>query len=85
MDKIRNYVCKCSKGDWFVLYQLSKNLNRPFFMEFLITLSRTVDPETPTKEEMGEDEGDGIVDMMLQPALTTYESKEEKKSEDEED
>ena len=25
-------------GDWFVLYQLSKNLNKPFFMEFLSKL-----------------------------------------------
>ena len=46
MDKVRNYIYKCSRGDWFVLYQLSKNLNRPFFMEFLVKLSRSVDPET---------------------------------------
>ena len=37
--KIENYLNKCSLGDWFVLYQLSKNLNRPFFMDFLTTLS----------------------------------------------
>ncbi len=36
MDKVHNYICKCSRGDWFVLYQLSKNLNRPFFMDFLV-------------------------------------------------
>ena len=45
MDKVRNYIYKCSRGDWFVLYQLSKNLNRPFFMDFLVTLSHKVDPE----------------------------------------
>lgn len=76
MDKVRNYIYKCSRGDWFVLYQLSKNLNRPFFMEFLVALVRTVDPESPAKDG---DEGDGIMDMMLQPALKTYESKEEDK------
>ena len=37
--KIENYLNNCSLGDWFVLYQLSKNLNRPFFMDFLTTLS----------------------------------------------
>jgi hypothetical protein len=37
MEKIHNYVYKCSRGDWFVLYQLSKNLNRPFFMDFLVS------------------------------------------------
>lgn len=55
-DKIRNYICKCSRGDWFVLYQLSKNLNRVFFMDFLVTLARTVDPESPARDEQG-DEG----------------------------
>merc|ERR1719195_1297194 len=37
--KIENYLNNCKLGDWFVLYQLSKNLNRPFFMDFLTTLS----------------------------------------------
>ena len=32
---IQTYVYKCSRGNWFVLYQLSKNLNQPFFMDFL--------------------------------------------------
>ena len=39
--KVKNYIKRCSRGDWFVLYQLSKNLNRPFFMEFLVTLAKT--------------------------------------------
>jgi len=37
--KIEEYIKQCKMGDWFVLYQLSKNLNRPFFMEFLTKLS----------------------------------------------
>ena len=81
MDKVRNYIYKCSRGDWFVLYQLSKNLNRPFFMEFLVKLSRSVDPET--RPEKHEDEGDGFFDMMLKPTLTTYESGKEGGGEDE--
>ena len=62
MDKVRNYVCKCSKGDWFVLYQLSKNLNRVFFMDFLVTLSRTVDPESPANDDI--DEGIYLLTLM---------------------
>jgi len=39
MVKIEHFVSQCKLGDWFVLYQLSKNLNRPFFMDFLTHLS----------------------------------------------
>jgi hypothetical protein len=45
MAKIRAYIEECSRGDWFVLYQLSKNLNRPFFMDFLITLAKILEQE----------------------------------------
>lgn len=45
MNKIRAYIGECSRGDWFVLYQLSKNLNRPFFMDFLSTLARLSEAE----------------------------------------
>merc|ERR1712107_31758 len=37
--KIETFISSCKLGDWFVLYQLSKNLNRPFFMDFLENLS----------------------------------------------
>ena len=36
-------------GDWFVLYQMSKNLNRRFFAEFITVLALTVNPD-PTIE-----------------------------------
>ena len=39
MEKIRAFIVECKLGDWFVLYQMSKNLNRPFFMDFLTCLS----------------------------------------------
>ena len=41
VKKMRTYIELCSRGDWFVLYQLSKNVNRPLFMDFLFTLART--------------------------------------------
>jgi len=37
--KIEHFLSECKLGDWFVLYQLSKNLNRPFFMDFITHLS----------------------------------------------
>merc|ERR1719153_1524250 len=37
-DLIQAYIKSIPRGDWFVLYQLSKNLYRPFFMDFLTTL-----------------------------------------------
>ena len=66
MDKIKNYLTKCSKGDWFILYQLSKNLNRVFFMDFLTTLARTVDPESPARDNEG-DEGTRNLTILYIP------------------
>ena len=39
---IQHYVATCSIGDWFVLYQMSKNMNKRFFAEFLALLSLKV-------------------------------------------
>ena len=59
---------------------MSKNLNRPFFMDFLTTLSRVIEQQKSNPDSMANlDEGDGIMDMMLKPTLQTYESKEGKK------
>ena len=42
----------------FVLYQLSKNLNRPFFMDFLTQLSiRYTEKSAVLDEEDPEDQG----------------------------
>ena len=48
---IQHYVHNCSIGDWFVLYQMSKNLNGRFFAEFLAVLATTVDPDPTIEEE----------------------------------
>ena len=32
---VKSYVTTCSVGNWFVLYQMSRNMNRRFFAEFL--------------------------------------------------
>ena len=42
---IKHYILDCSIGDWFVLYQMSKNLNKRYFAEFISLLAMTVDPD----------------------------------------
>merc|ERR1719244_2048809 len=56
ISRIESYLKDAKLGDWFVLYQLSKNLNRPFFMDFLTQLSvahatATSCPDTDSDEE----------------------------------
>jgi len=42
---IQHYIHFCSIGDWFILYQMSKNMNKRFLAEFLALLAMTVDPD----------------------------------------
>jgi len=42
---IKHYVRNCSLGDWFVLYQMSRNMNSRFFAEFIALLSLRVNPD----------------------------------------
>ena len=48
---IMHYVMNCSIGDWFVLYQMSKNLNKRYFAEFLALVAMTVDPDPSIEAE----------------------------------
>ena len=43
MKHVRHYTKHCSIGDWFVLYQMSRNMNTRFFAEFLTVLSKRLD------------------------------------------
>ena len=46
----------------------------------------TVDPNPdPDPEDGYMDRGDGVLDLMLKPTLTTYESKEDAKDKDDDD
>merc|ERR1712032_1533257 len=54
-------------GDFFVLYQLGKNLNRYFFVEFVTRLSDLEEREGAAVKG-DEDEGDTIIDMFIKPA-----------------
>jgi len=42
---IQHYILNCSIGDWFVLYQMNKNMNKRFFAEFLALLSIKINPD----------------------------------------
>ena len=46
---VKHYITKkCSIGDWFVLYQMSRNMNQRFFAEFLALLAkRAMEPSAP--------------------------------------
>ena len=51
LKHIQHYIVNCSIGDWFVLYQMSKNLNKRYFAEFLALVSMTVDPDPNIEAE----------------------------------
>ena len=38
--KVKKYLAECSVGDWFVLYQMSKNMNKRLFFDFLTSLAQ---------------------------------------------
>lgn len=48
---IKHYLIHCSIGDWYVLYQMSKNLNKRFFAEYLTVLALTIDPDPSIENE----------------------------------
>ena len=50
-QQIEHYVTNCSIGDWFVLYQMNKNMNKRFFAEFLAALSLKVNPEADDMDD----------------------------------
>ena len=79
--KIENYLNKCSLGDWFVLYQLSKNLNRPFFMDFLTTLSNKFAHGHLCDAEDPDDDTGPLLNQMnnyLEPSVKCKSAEEDK-------
>ena len=74
--RIRHYIYTCSQGDWFVLYQLSKNVNRPFFMDFLGNLSKRQIPSPAINMEVIHPREE-LLNMMLRPSLAEYQSTED--------
>jgi len=74
-ESIQSFLLECKVGDWFVLYQLSKNLNRQFFVDFLTAVTRRLAEEGETGQlQEDEDSGDDLMAMLLKPSFTTQES-----------
>merc|ERR1711974_332864 len=82
-EPIKAFVKAAKLGDWFVLYQMSKNLNRSFFMDFLGQVSLRFVNEVEESDE-DNDAGDNLMSMLLKPCYTAQESKEGANVEDEE-
>ena len=41
-EKLKIFVMNIGHGDWFVLYQMSKNLDHKFFVDFIVRLSTKI-------------------------------------------
>ena len=39
---VKDFIRRSAIGDWFVLYQMSKNLNQSLFFQFLVNLAQPV-------------------------------------------
>jgi len=71
LDSLEIYIRAIKIGDWFVLYQMSKNLNRRFFYDFLLALAKEyeVNPdaiETPFIIDMPDHAGDDGPPPLMQ-------------------
>jgi len=75
LTKIESFITQCTLGDWFVLYQLSKNLNRPFFMDFLTHLSVKYDDEYLDSDDDEKPLMNQMEGLLKQSNLTVSQSK----------
>ncbi len=84
---IQHYVHNCSIGDWFVLYQMSKNLNKRYFAEFLALLAMTVDPDPNIEHEEPEIylSPEDIEKLRASGSSSSNESKKNKDGSDDDD
>ena len=58
--KLQNYICfGCDVGDWFVLYQISKNMDKRFFRELVKKLAE--DFKNTPQGDRATGKGTGIV------------------------
>ncbi|XP_023336670.1 innexin inx2 [Eurytemora carolleeae] len=69
-DNIQNYIEKCALGDWFVLYQLSKNFHRTFFVDFVTELS-FLDEDTEEEKDI-----DDAVSLLIRPSYSAQVSED---------
>ena len=72
LDMLERYIRTIKIGDWFVLYQMSKNLNRRFFYDFLLELAKEYEANPNVIEEgpdhfINVDEPDGGSEIPTSP------------------
>ena len=51
LDRIKYYLLNCSIGNWYILYQISKNINPRLFAEFITVLAETINPDPTIENE----------------------------------
>ena len=51
INRIKYFLLNCSIGNWYVLYQMSKNINPRLFIEFLTVLAETINPDPTIENE----------------------------------
>ena len=77
---LREYITSVKIGDWFVLYQMSKNLNRRFFYDFLINLAKehqcSRKRQLISQAESGETGGLDEPDLAMKTASKSHENME---------
>ena len=57
---IKTVMANCYIGDWFVLYQISKNVNMYFFRAFMTELQHDLKPKSGNFENNKEDKNKKI-------------------------
>ena len=57
---IKTVMANCYIGDWFVLYQISKNVNMYFFRAFMKELQHDLKPKSRNFENNEEDKNKNI-------------------------
>ncbi|XP_023325624.1 innexin inx2 isoform X2 [Eurytemora carolleeae] len=84
---IQAYVANCSIGDWFVLYQMSKNMNRRLFYMFLNKLAKS--GRSPVKNKKDNNLAESLITVQKEEKSdaekTPQENEEKDKKEEKEE
>ena len=71
---IKTVMAYCYIGDWFVLYQISKNVNMYFFRAFMRELQNEVKSKSGNKLQLKHFENNQTNEIKTQSSLPGYQS-----------
>ena len=71
---IKTVMANCYIGDWFVLYQISKNVNMYFFRAFMKELQHDLKPKSGNFENNTENKNKKKIDIEKKTSLPDYQS-----------